>query len=945
VLLAAIAFPAPALGSFGVSSFTAEATNEDGTLDPQAGSHPYQATTSFRFNVNPSTGNPYGNVKDIRVELPPGFVGDPQAVPVCPAYLLDNTTKSGGSCPADTQVGTVTTLDGSEEFVSPVFNLAPSFGHTAEFGFGVFHDESTVHIVVSVNPGDGYRAVAAVDDVPTFDPGSELNGGGVSVAESTLTFWGVPADPTHDRLRGYACYPPSASSPALLCEGGDESSEGLLTPFLTNPTSCGAPPPTTTLNVDSWQEPGRYFTYTFQSPQTTGCEKLAFHPSLSVEPDTTQADSPSGYTFRLRVPQNPNNYGLATSELHTAIVTLPRGVSIDPSAASELAGCTEEQIGRGSEQPVSCPAASKLGAVEVFTPLLANEPDGSAPLKGSVYLGTPIPGEEYRIFLAIEGHGVSIRLPGRVSVDPTTGQLTATFAENPPLPFSELVLRLFGGARAALANPLSCGPATTTSDLMPYSAPEVPDATPASSFDPTGCASPAPFTPSIAAGTTSRQADSYTSFTLQLSRSDDQQFLSQIAPVSLPPGLVGNISAVPLCGAREATAGTCGPLSQIGNVTVGAGPGPEPFYLGGRVYLTESYDGDPFGLAIVVPAVAGPYNLGTVVVRAGVKVNNDGSVTVQADPVPTILEGIPLRLRYIGVTLDRPRFMLNPTNCGQQTISATALSQQGASASLASPYFATGCAHLPFNPVLLATTEANASAAENGHGASLAVRIAQTSGEADIRAVHVELPKVLPARLKTLNKACTEAQFATDPAGCPTASMVGTAIAHTPLLPVPLQGPAIFVSHGGAAFPDLVVVLQGDGVTINLTGETFIAKKTGITSSTFKSVPDVPIGGFELKLPEASNSALAAAHGSLCGSRLSMPTIIEAQNGAVIKQTTSIAVTGCNASETLTKARKRIATLKACKKKAKGAKRTACEAQARKKYGTPATDTSNRRGK
>ncbi len=922
-LILALALPASALAAFGVTSFTAEAINQNGTLDTQAGSHPFEATTSFIFNQAAGAkydGDGAGNVKDVELELPPGFIGNPDATPQCSESQLMSE-----NCPADTQVGVVTVTFGGHlagPDRQPVYNLVPPSGHPAAFGFRAAPTGAVAsQLLASVNPATGDRLVVRASDIPT----GTGNDGVLPTVAVNFTFWGMPADPAHNAERGRQCDEEATVGYEPGCEAGNSGSDAPLTPFLTNPTSCASGPLTTTLRVDSWQNPGRYLTYAAESPQPTGCGALSFHPSLVVEPDATQADTPTGMTFRVKVPQDPNVYGLGTSALEAALVTLPRGVSIDPSAASGLAGCTNEEIGIGTEQPVTCPAASKLGTVEVFTPLLANEPDGSAPLKGSIYLGTPIPGEEYRIFLAIEGHGVSIRLDGRVSADPTTGQLAATFAENPPLPFSELVLRFFSGARAALASPVSCGPATTTSDLTPYGAPEIPDATPASSFSPTGCASPAPFSPNMSAGTTSRQAGSYSSFTLQLSRSDGQQYLSQLAPVSLPPGLVGNISSAPLCGAGEAAADTCGPLSEIGTVTVGAGPGPEPFYLGGRVYLTEGYDGDPFGLSIVVPAIAGPYNLGTVVVRAGVKVNNNGSVTVHADPVPTILEGIPLRLRYIGVTLDRPSFMVNPTNCGQQTITATALAQQGASASLTSGYFATGCARLPFNPVLLATTEGNASAAENGHGASLAVRIMQSSGEADIRAVHVDLPKALPARLKTLNKACTEAQFASDPAGCPAASKVGTAVAHTPFLPVPLQGPAIFVSHGGAAFPDLVLVLQGDGVTINLTGETFIAEKTGITSSTFKSVPDVPIGGFELDLPEASNSALAAAHGSLCDSRLNMPTTIEAQNGRLIKQTTNIDVTGCKAKPP-SRPQKLASAVKACKKNETGDRRSACDA-------------------
>jgi hypothetical protein len=945
-VMVAVALPAPALASFAVTEFTAKAVNEDGTLDTQAGSHPYEATTSFAFNQAPAgqyPENTAGNVKNVEVELPPGFIGNPQATPQCSEAMFNAVLSQEDPCPADTQVGTSTVAVGGHYHgfeTVPVSNLVPSFGHTAEFGFSLVLNEVPTHIVAMVNPANGYSVRTLVQDIPT---GSELSQY-TPLLSASLTFWGVPADPTHDAERGQTCN--ELTTFGNGCSGGGMRNDAPLTPFLTNPTDCRSGPLTTTLRVDSWQDPADWLTYTASSPQPTGCEKLVFHPSLSVEPETTQADSPSGDTFRIRVPQDPNVYGLGTPALDDATVTLPRGMSIDPSAANGLSGCSDEEIGIGTENAVSCPAGSRLGSVEVFTPLLADEPDGSAPLKGSIYLGTPVPGQEYRIFLVIEGHDVSIRLMGKISADPVTGQLTVRFTENPPLPFSELVLRFFGGSRAALANPLSCGLATSTSDLTPYGAPEVPDGTPSSVFGVTDCADPAPFTPGLTAGMSSPQAGGYGTFTFQLSRSDREQYISRIAPVSLPPGLVGNISAVPLCGSAQAAAGTCEALSQIGSVTVGAGPGPEPFYLGGKVYLTEGYGGDPFGLSIVVPAIAGPYNLGTVVVRAGIQVNNDGSVTVQADPVPTILEGIPLRLRHIGITLDRPSFMLNPTNCAQQTISASVLSQQGATANVSSPYYATGCAGLPFAPVFLASTQGSASAHTTGNGASLSVRIAQSAGEANIKSVHVELPKALPARLTTLQRACTEAQFAANPAGCPAASVVGSALAHTPVLSTPLRGPVYFVSHGGAAFPELVMVLQGDGVTIELNGETHIDSKTGITSNTFKAVPDVPIGGFELVLPEASNSALASPQGNLCGKSLTMPTTIEGQNGIVVKQSTSIAVTGCKTvlvPKSLTRAQKLARALKVCRKE-HAKKRAKCEVQARKKYG-PAKIKATKVGK
>ena len=404
---------------------------------------------------------------------------------------------------------------------------------------------------------------------------------------------------------------------------------------------------------------------------------------------------------------------------------------------------------------------------------------------------------------------------------------------------------------------------------------------------------------------------------------------------------------MPLCGEAQANAGTCGPESEIGTVSVAAGAGPQPFWTtDGHAFLTGSYDGQPFGLSIVVPAVAGPFNLGPegkpIVVRSAISVNPvTAAVTITTEPFPRILQGVPLQIRTVDVDVDRPDFTLNPTSCEPMSITGTLQGTQGASVALSAPYQATGCSNLPFKPSFTVTTQGTASKA---NGASLTVDVAQKPGEADIHKVDVQLPLQLPSRLTTLQQACTEQQFAANPAACPTGSFVGYATAHTPVLSNPLAGPAILVSHGGAAFPDLVVFLQGEGVTIDLTGHTDIKK--GITYSKFETVPDAPISSFELKLPEGPHSILGAyvpvnKNYNLCGTALVMPTTIEGQNGAVVKQSTKIAVTGRD-PKPLTRAQKLAKALEACKKKPKK-KRAGCEAQARKSYG-PKAETSRRKG-
>jgi hypothetical protein len=366
--------------------------------------------------------------------------------------------------------------------------------------------------------------------------------------------------------------------------------------------------------------------------------------------------------------------------------------------------------------------------------------------------------------------------------------------------------------------------------------------------------------------------------------------------------LLGVLKSVPLCGEPQASQGACGQESLIGHTTVGAGVGPDPFFLGGQVFLTGPYKGAPFGLSIVVPAVAGPFNLGTVVVRAAINVDpTTTALTVSSDPLPSILQGIPLAIRTVNVTVDRPGFIFNPTDCEPLTLTGTLTSTQGASSAVSSRFQAANCAALAFNPVFSVSSSAKTSRA---NGAALDVKVSYPSGaQANIHSVAVTLPKQLPARLSTIQQACPEAVFNANPASCDEGSNIGVGTAVTPILKNPLTGPAYLVSHGGAAFPDIDVVLQGEGITLVLTGHVNISK-AGITSASFFAVPDAPIGSFELNLPEGPHSGLSAV-GSLCASPLTMPTTITGQNGAVITQTTKIKVTGCGPTKKKHKAKKK----------------------------------------
>jgi hypothetical protein len=730
------------------------------------------------------------------------------------------------------------------------------------------------------------------------------------------------------------------------CEGGNQSAGVARVPFLSLGSDCAAGPETATMRADSWEEPGsvsegHYTNYVEASttmPALTGCNLVSFAPTIGAEPDTLVADEPVGLGVNVQVPQPQTPAAAATPDLRDAVVTLPEGMSISPGIVDGIQACEEsgpqginfegpesEEEGPGGELQLAaghCPDAATVGTAEAITPLLGE------PVKGHVYLAKPLcggagqpactdqdalDGNLYQLYLELGGTGalanagVNIKAHGYVEANPATGQLTTKFLDNPQTPFSELKIHLSGGPRAPLDNPATCGPATTTADFTPWSAPGLtpegllvagtPDATPSSFFNVTGCPGQMGLSPGFSSGTVSAQAGSFSSFTMNLTRQDREQFVKGVQ-IHTPPGLLGMLSSVPLCGEPQGNAGTCPEASKIGTTRVASGAGSHPFEIEGNVYLTTGYGGAPFGLSIVTNAVAGPFNLGLVVVRARIAVNpTDSSLTITTDEtgpyaIPQIIFGVPLRLKQVSVNIDRPGFMFNPTSCDAQQITASISGSQEAVASVASPFAAGGCRSLEFKPGFAVTTSGKTSKAD---GASLDAKVTyppfKAGSEANIARVKVDLPKQLPSRLTTLQKACTAAQFEANPAGCPAASIVGTVRASTPLLPVQLTGPVYFVSHGGEAFPSLIVVLQGDGVRVNLTGSTFISR-AGITSSTFKTVPDVPVSSFELYLPEGKYSALAA-NGNLCTSKLAMPTEFVAQNGAVIHESTRIAVTGC----------------------------------------------------
>ncbi|MGD1057862.1 MAG: hypothetical protein ABR992_10685 [Solirubrobacteraceae bacterium] len=896
MLVATIGFAALATSAqaLSVTKWEAGTCKEVGCTDAgshsafytQAAGHPGFGITDFEFAYKEvgllvKSKQPEGKVKDVRVDLPQGLAVDPEVTETCSETQLDEfKCPAGSEVGEDEATGTATVYEAlglgdtvTEHF--PVYNMARKPGQPARFGVEI--NSPTLETLAGL--GDDLRGHLYLE-------------GGISwhAEPETSESSGVATGDYHEffKIQNIPQQPEVIESRLIF--------KGVVNghAFLTLPSTCSSKP-ITTLHVDSYENPGSFQKYTNETPVVaTGCGALAFSPSLSLTPETSQSDQPDGVSAELHVPQLLSEPSKPDSpDVQNAEVTLPEGMTLNPSAANGLEGCSSAQFAAGS-----CPSGSNVGSFSVNAPGI---PDGS--LTGGVYVGEPEAGQgpesggEFRIFLLGEApqYGVGLQLEGRVKANTTTGQLTAVFANAPQVPVEDLTLHFKGGARAPLANPLSCGPAQPSAATTPYGG-EPPAAAATHGFvvDSNGaggaCASPLPF--ALAQGLAPQSpanAGAYDPATFSLSRSDGQQYLSKLT-TTLPAGLLGAIPSVPLCGEPAANAGTCPATSEIGTVTVAAGAGAEPYSFTGHVYLTGSSASAPYGLSIVVPAVAGPYNLGEVVTRAGITVGlYSGRVTVTST-LPTIKGGVPLRLKSLSVAVNRKDFLFNPTSCGPLATESVLAGTLGASQSLSSPFQVGNCAALPFKPSISVSTGGRPTKAG---GASLDVKVTQAAGEANIREMQLQLPKQLPSRLTTLQKACVAASFeaALPPGSCSSVARVGSVSVTTPVLPGVLKGPAYLISHGGESFPDLDLVLQGDGVEVVLVGHTHISR-TGITTSTFESLPDVPISSVEVDLPIGPHSALAT-DGRLCHAGLVAPTTIIAQSGAKVTQNTKIAISSC----------------------------------------------------
>jgi hypothetical protein len=883
--------PTPLLAAvpFGIKSWTARTTEEGGLDSTNAGGHPFENDTTILITrpdiVSTVPVAPFSKTDDLKdavAYLPPGFFGNPAAAARCPIWIVpQGETTPGEVCPVGSQVGGA--------LGSALYNVKPDYGYPAQFGFSATGVK--VSLFAKLLPRtESYGLTVGSNDVNRLD-----------FTNLPVTFCGYGQ-------AGFSCKSPSAAA----------------APFFTNPVDCSKTDPTWKLAINTWKHPGRkisgvpdlsdpsWLTATTPAAPVTGCDAPALadqfaQAGIATKPlqpgnGPVQADQPTGLAVDLDFPQSndptdPDNTTFDPStpqapEPKDITVKLPAGLSISPSSASGLGACSDQasdpagdQVHYDNTQPVSCPDSSKIGSAVATSPLLAlRDPQkdekiiGPEPIPGDVYLLAPHPGDlptdggssggKFRLLIELENprYGVNIKLPGTADADPKTGQLTATFTENPQLPSSHITVSLKEGPRAPLATPVTCGKFTTTSDLVPWSTPGTPDATPSASFEvrsgPNGTACPSsassrPFAPAlVTAGPDSTVAGASSPFTLKLTRNDGEGELSSLE-ATLPKGLAAKFSGIPYCpdaalasaatrsGSAEQAAPSCPAASRIGAVTVGAGPGSSPFTAHGNAYLAGPYKGAPMSVAVITPAVAGPFDLGTVVSRNALFINPETAQgRVVSDPLPTILDGVPLRLRDITVDLDRPNFTLNPTNCEPMSVQTTLHSTDGATSN-ANSYFQVGsCDKLGFKPTLKLSLKGKVS--RRSHP-SLRASLTARPGDANIAKAQVKLPKAAFLDNAHIGDICTRVQFAAKQ--CPPGSVYGYASATTPLIDGPLTGNVYLRANPAHKLPDLVVGFQGPAnqqIEVELAGKTDSVK--GALRNTFEAVPDVPVSKFSLTL-------------------------------------------------------------------------------------------------
>jgi hypothetical protein len=846
LLIAAASAPA-----FDIDAYSSAYVDPSGAPLTLAGSHA-DLVTELDFDASDGS-----QVRDIEIEMPAGFFGNPRAVPRCSMAELST---GEGYCNPAAQVGLLHYEYATGEFLDfPVYNLLAADQQAAVLGVVV---GAPAKIVISPRTDGDYGLTASIRNINQ----------GISLAKIRLMLWGVPASPVHDPDR------------LTKLEKGGASAGIAEVPLLSTPTRCE--PLTTAVRADSWQHPGVWVSSSAPTPALTGCDELEFSPRLQARPTTDAADSPTGLDLDLTIPQNQDPEGRAAAHLRKAELVLPEGLAINPSGANGLGACSPQQIGlasaigsgsaRFTRTAPDCPDSSRIGSVAIDTPAFAD------PLEGGIFLATPEQnpfGNLLTAYAVVAGHGMIVKLAGEVTPDPLTGRVAIRFDETPQLPFEAFELSFFSGASAPLRTPSVCGTYASSPTLTPWSAPQSgPPATPTDTYaighgaKGAGCvySQPAlPNVPSFEAGSTAPLAGAYRPFVVNLRRADGTQRLSSIA-FSPPPGLVAKLAGSSTCsdvalltaatrsGGEEKFDSACPATSAVGSVAISAGAGPAPYNLLGKIYLAGPYKGAPLSLAIVTPALAGPVDLGTTVVRAALHVDpTTAQISAVSDPLPTILAGIPLDLRSVSIRLDRPEFTRNPTSCDPMTVQGTVGSAQGNATGVSARFQLAECGRLAFKPRL--SLKLVGPVHRSAHP-SLRATLTMPAGGANLARLALTLPRAALLEGSHIRSVCTRLRF--DAGTCPPSSVYGHAAAVSPLLAQPLRGSVYLRENPTRLLPDLVASLDGQ-IHLDIVGR--IDSPRGRIRASFDT-PDVPLRRFSVAL-RSGGHGLIVNTGGLCGSR------------------------------------------------------------------------------
>jgi hypothetical protein len=891
---------------FGVERFSAVAEEEGGAEATGAGIHPFQFTTTIQMNAGPmlpagkrrdSAVVQPGQPRNFKFTLPIGVVGNVTAVPRCSTVdFYDNRSLLGNECPDEAAVGVVATTIvektnlGFTRLAVPLFNLDPAFGEPARLGFTA--GGASVVIDFEVDPNDKYRIIGRVKNATQL----------AEILSSTVTVWGSPGDSRHDSSRGSAC---AFRSDTDLCLNPPAANENA---FLRLPVNC-TEALQSGVEVEPWNVPLRSVvaSESFTTPPLKDCAQVPFKPSIEAAPTNKKANGSSGLDFTLNMPNAGllSKDAIAEGQAKKVEVTLPEGVTINPSQAGGLSACSPTQFAQetaSSPPGAGCPEAAKVGSVQVKTPILEEE------LNGSVYVATPYDNpfnSLVALYVVVKSpvRGVIVKQAGKVELNPNTGQIVSTFDDLPQLPFETFNLHFNSGSRAPLVMPSQCGTYQVTARFTPWSAEDPNNPTPSelvtktSSFSvDQGCPSgPPAFNPDFVAGTANNAAGSYSPFNIRLTRTDEEQEFSRFS-VKLPKGVIGNLSGIPFCsdaaitaaaarvgpngGQEELDSPSCPSASQIGRTLVGAGVGPDLTYVPGKVYLAGPYKGAKLSIVAITTGKAGPFDLGTVVIRQALRIDPEtAEVTsdgTSSDPIPHILKGVVVHARDIRVYIDRDKFVLNPTSCEKMTAAATVLSGGGASANVSSPFQAADCASLGFKPKLsmqlLGGTTRTATP-------RLKAVLTARKGDANIGRAQVTLPPSEFLEQNHIRTVCTRVQFnagAGNGEQCPKAAIYGKAKAISPLLDEPISGP-VFLRSSNHELPDLVAALHSSKVDINLVGRIDSTKQGGIRS-TFEEVPDAPVSKFILQM-QGGKKGLFVNSEDICKAKHRAKAAFTGQNG------------------------------------------------------------------